>query len=431
MGPRMRDCFIINGTVIDPARDVRGKMNCIVRDGKIAEWTQARAPIAGVVTIDARGAIVCPGLIDLHVHLRDPGEEYKEDIVSGAAAAAAGGFTSVVCMANTTPTNDCASVTRYIVDRARQARGARVYPVGAISRGLAGKELADIGDMASEGAVAISDDGKTVANAQLMRRAMQYANDFGLPVLTHCEDPDLCKDTVMNESAVSTQLGLRGRPNASESIIVHRDIALAELTNTRLHIQHVSTGAAVEQVRLAKATKLRVTTEVTPHHLFLADRCLCSFDPVYKMNPPLRSDDDIAALRRGLRDGTIDCIATDHAPHACTDKDEMPIETASCGVIGIECALAISLKLVTERVVSLARLIALFTSEPARILNLPRGRLGVGDEADITIFDPKHAVTIRAADFLSKSRNCPFEGWHCHGKVLWTIVGGEVVWSRA
>ena len=423
------DLFIHNGVVVDPARNVRHKMNCVVRNGVVAEWTKSKTAPAGTTALDAHGAIVCPGLIDIHVHFRDPGQEYKEDIFSGSAAAVAGGFTSVACMANTDPVNDNASITRYILERAAQANLARIYPIGAISRGLKGKELADIGDLAGAGAVGISDDGVTVVDSLLMRRAMEYANDFALPVVVHCEDPFLSNNTVMHEGEVSTMIGLAGRPSASEEIIVRRDIALAELTKARLHLQHLSCIGSVDAVRDAKARKLTVTAEATPHHLLLTDESLSSYDPVYKMNPPLRTAADRAALRKGIKDGTIDAIATDHAPHAMTEKDEMPIETAACGIIGLESALPISHRLVEEKVISLSRLIELFTIGPARTLGLPHGRLAVGDVADVTIFDPKRALRIQRDTFQSKSRNCPFEGWKCHGKVLYTIVGGRVVYD--
>lgn len=425
----MNELLLINGVVIDPARDVRQKMHCRVRGGKIAEWTQSKHVPAGVRVVDLAGACLCPGFIDIHVHLRDPGEEYKEDIFSGSAAAVAGGFSSIACLANTTPTNDCAAVTRYIIERAATANLARIYPIGAISKGLAGEALADIGDMAVCGIVAVSDDGKTVANTQLMRRALEYAGEFGLPVVAHCEDPHLCHGTVMHEGAVSSRIGLAGAPAAAEEIIVQRDLALAALTGARLHIQHVTCAGAVDAIRTAKESRLRVTAEATPHHLLLTDAALADFHPVYKMNPPLRTEHDQAALRKGLRDGTIDVIATDHAPHHYTEKDEMPIETAACGVIGLESAVPVSYRLVEEKVISLTRFVELFTSGPARALNLPHGRLAVGDTADITIFDPTHEVRIDTNAFRSKSRNSPFHGWKCHGRVLYTIVGGRVVYE--
>lgn len=423
------DLFIANGVVIDPARDVRTKVNCIVRNGKVAAFTASRRAPDGCTLIDAKGAVVAPGFVDMHVHFRDPGQEYKEDLLSGVAAAAAGGFTSVVCLANTDPVNDNAAVTRYILERAAQGVGVRVYPVGAISRGLQGKELADIGDLAQAGCVAISDDGRTVQNTLLMRRAMEYANDFDLRVIVHCEDPFLSQDTVMHEGAVSTRLGLRGRPSFSEELIVRRDLGLARLTGAHVHIQHVSAAESVEAVRDAKRARVRASAEATPHHLLLTDTHLEHFDPVYKVNPPLRTESDRAALRRGLRDGTIDALATDHAPHSTLEKEEMPIETAACGVIGLECALAVSLRLVEEKVISLPRFVELWTAGPARALGLPRGRLAVGDDADVVIFDPIASVTIRKETFRSKSRNCPFDGWRCHGKVLYTIVAGRVIYA--
>ncbi|MBI2343515.1 MAG: dihydroorotase [Deltaproteobacteria bacterium] len=425
----MSDLFLTNGLVIDPARDVREKINCVIRRGRVAEWTKAKQPPTGVPVLDVDGAVVAPGFIDLHVHFRDPGEEYKEDIASGLAAAAAGGFTSVVCMANTKPVNDCAAVTRYMRHAAQMVDGVRLYPVGAMTRGLAGEALADIGDLAAEGVVGISDDGKTVANTLIMRRAMEYASDFQLPVIVHCEDPHLAGEGVMHEGAVSTRLGLRGRPSASEYLIVERDITLAQLTNARLHVQHVSAREAVEAVRRAKAAKVGVTVEVTPHHLFLTDETLADFDPNYKMYPPLRTEADQTALRRALKDGTIDAIATDHAPHSTLEKEERPIELAAAGVIGLETAVPVSYRLVEERLISLSRFVDLLTRGPAAALRLPHGRLAVGDTADVTVFDPRQQLQIDATQFRSKSRNCPFHGWICHGKVLFTIVGGRICYE--
>lgn len=420
--------FITNGRVIDPARKVDQRINCLIRNGVVAEWTSARTPPAGATVLDARGAVVTPGWIDIHTHLRDPGEEYKEDVASGAAAAAAGGFTSIVCMANTKPVNDCAAVTRYIRERARNA-AVRVYPVGALSRGLEGQALADIGDLKAEGVVAISDDGRNVDNALLMRRALEYTRDFDLPILVHAEESCLCAGGVMHEGEASARLGLRGRPAAAEEVTIRRDAALVRLTGGRVHFQHVSSAEGLAAIAAAKADRLAITAEATPHHLFLTDALLESFDPVFRVNPPLRTPDDRAALRRALRDGLIDCIATDHAPHDITVKGDVPIEDAAPGTVGLETALPVCLRLVEERVVSLARLVELFTTGPARILGLPGGRLQKGDPADITIFDPQRPITIRAADFRSKSRNTVFEGWKGKGKVLYTIVGGNIVYS--
>jgi dihydroorotase len=425
----MSDLFITNGLVIDPARGVREKSNCYIQNGRVREWTKSAAVPAGVPCLDAQGAIVAPGFLDIHVHLREPGQEYKEDIASGSAAAVAGGFTTIVCMANTDPVNDTAAVTRYMLERAAAVNLCRVYPLGSISRGLKGKSLADIGDLAEAGAVGISDDGKTVVDSLLMRRAMEYARDFALPVIVHSEDPALCCDTAMHEGAVSTRLGLGGRPSASEYIMIARDIALAQLTGCPLHLQHLSCRESVDAVRRAKAAKLPVTAEATPHHLLLTDEALATFDPHMKMNPPLRTAADRSALRKGIKDGTIDAIATDHAPHAVTEKAEMPIETAAAGVIGLETALPVCLKLVEDRVISMTRFVELFTHGPARALKLAHGRLAVGDPGDVTIFDPKRRVTLSAQHFASKSRNTPFEGWTCAGKVMATVVGGRVVYE--
>lgn len=424
------DLFLTNGIVIDPARKVQGKMNCLIRNGVIAEWTKAKQAPNGVTTIDLQGLVLAPGFVDLHVHLRDPGQEYKEDIRSGAHGALAGGFTGILCMANTQPVNDTASVTRYIREQADAARGARVYVAGAVSKGLQGEALADIGDLAAAGVVALSDDGMCVGNSLLMRCAMEYAADFGLPVLTHCEDPHLCCGTVMHEGAASTRLGLRGRPDVSESIMVLRDLQLARLTGTRLHIQHVSTAAACAALQQAKADGVAVTCEVTPHHLLLTDDAVASYDPVFKMNPPLRTAADVAALRQALRNGLIDAIATDHAPHGIVDKDDLTFEDASCGVLGMECALSVCLKLVDEKIITLPRLMHLLSRGPASALGLPGGRLAVGDPADLVIFDPDAKRVIRAAEFVSKSRNCPFEGWTCRGHILMTLVGGEIRYDR-
>lgn len=424
------DLFIKNGVVMDPARKLRAQVNGIVRQGQIVEWTKSRTAPADCTVLDVAGAIVSPGWIDMHTHLRDPGLEYKEDIASGTAAAAAGGFTAVACMANTDPVNDCAAVTNYIRERAASVGRVRVYPVGAISRGLKGEALADIGDLHAAGVVGLSDDGKTVMNSLLMRRAMEYARDFDLPIIVHCEDHFLCQDAVMHEGAVSTRLGLRGCPAESEEIIIRRDIALARLTGAHLHVQHVSCVEGVKAVALARAERTRVTAEASPHHLLLTDEALVGFDPNFRVNPPLRTTDDRSAVRKALRDGVIQAIATDHAPHAVTEKDEVAIEDAACGMIGLESALPVCLRLVEEKVITLPRLIELFTSGPAGILRVPGGSLAVGRPADITIFDPRPQVVIRKAAFRSKSRNTGFEGWKCHGRVRYTIVGGEIVYHH-
>lgn len=431
----MKSVFIKNGRVIDPAKKVDGIMNVIVVNGKISAFTSVSDKKflsdteVSTDIIDAKGMIVAPGFIDLHCHLRDPGEEYKEDIESGSRAAAAGGFTTVCCMANTNPVNDCAAVTEYILNRARVCASVNVLPVGSITRGLKGESLADIGDLANAGAVAISDDGKPVMNAMIMRHAMEYASSFNLPVIAHEEDLNLRGRGVMHEGAVSTELGLRGIPAAAEEAMTARDILLCGLTSSRLHIAHVSTAGGVEMVREAKKLKLPVTCEVTPHHLTLTDEAVHGYDPATKVNPPLRSENDRRELVAGLADGTVDAIATDHAPHDITEK-ERGFEESSFGMIGFETALPLVLKLVHDKKVPLRRVVEALTIKPATILNLKKkGTLAVGSDADIVIFNPNEPVTIRAQAFKSKSRNTPFDGWRLRGKVLYTIVGGEIVYK--
>ncbi len=423
----MKQLFIINGHVIDPANNVDAKMNLLVKDGKIAELTTSTKVSNDVETIDVKGAIVCPGFIDMHCHLREPGEEYKEDIASGSAAAAAGGFTSICCMPNTNPVNDCAAVNDYILRKANIAV-VKVLPVGAITKGLKGENLADIGDLANSGAVAISDDGQPVINSSLMRRAMEYASSFNLPVISHAEDLTLTGKGVMNESLTSTELGLRGIPAAAEEAMIARDILLARLTGAKLHIAHVSTAGGVEMIREAKKLGLPVTCEVTPHHFTLTEQAVHDYDPNTKVKPPLRSENDRNEVILGLADGTIDAIATDHAPHNIIEK-ELGFEESAFGMIGLETALPLALKLVQDKKISLNRMVELLTLKPAKILNLNIGSIGKDDTADMVIFNPKTPVTIQASTFKSKSRNTPFNGWHLLGKVLYTIVDGKIVFS--
>ncbi len=425
----MKTLFIRDGRVIDPAAKVDGKVNVLVRDGKVAEVGPGGKAPDGARVIDAKGLIVCPGLIDMHVHLRDPGFEYKEDIESGTKAAAAGGVTSVLCMPNTEPVNDCASVTEYILDTARRLGSANVFPAGAITRGLKGESLADIGDMAKAGVRALTDDGRPVVDSSIMRRAMEYARAFGLPVISHSEDVGLSLNGVMNEGAVSVELGLRGIPAAAEESMVARDIMIAKLAGASIHIAHVSTEGSVEIIREAKAKGVSVTAEATPHHLTLTEDAVSDYDPDTKVNPPLRTEADRRALVRALADGTIDAIATDHAPHNIIDK-EAGFEEAAFGVVGLETMLPLMLKLVAERKMTLKRMIEALTLAPARILRLEgKGTLGRGSDADITIFDPSEPWTVQSARFASKSRNTPFEGLRVNGRVRCTIVGGEVVFS--
>lgn len=425
----MTALFIKNGRVVDPATGKDGKFNVVLMDGKVAEVKQGGKAPRGAAVIDAKGMIVSPGFIDMHVHLRDPGYEYKEDIESGTRAAAAGGVTSVLCMPNTEPVNDCASVTDYILDTAHRVGSVNVFPAGAISRGLKGEGLADIGDMAAAGVKALTDDGRPVMDGGLMRRGMEYAMAFDLPIISHSEDLGLAVNGVMNEGDVSVELGLRGIPAAAEESIVARDIMIAELVGARLHIAHVSTAGSIKLISDAKGRGVRVTAEATPHHLTLTDDAVSDYDPNTKVNPPLRTEADRRALIKALADGTIDAIATDHAPHNIIDK-EAGFEEAAFGLIGLETMLPLMIGLVKEHNLSMERMIEALTVAPAAILNLDgKGSLRKGTDADITIFDPNQSYTIQAARFASKSRNTPFEGLRVQGQVRYTIVDGDVVYS--
>jgi dihydroorotase len=381
----------------------------------------------GAEVFDASGLVVAPGFIDLHVHLREPGEEYKETIATGAAAAVAGGFTSICAMPNTTPVNDNASVTRYIVEKAREAALANVFPVGAITRGSDGAELAEMAEMKEAGAVAVSDDGRPVMNAQVMRHAMEYARDHGLVVVDHCQDLTLSAGGVMNEGRYSTLLGLKGMSHIAEEGHVARDIMLAELTGARVHIAHISTAGAVEMIRRAKEKGIQVTCEVTPHHLALTDESVMGFDTNTKMNPPLRAADDRAALIEAVRDKTIDAIATDHAPHHADEK-MLEYDRAPFGVVGLETALGVTLgALYHTKQVSLQRIIEMLTAAPARAFSLSRGTLAQAAAADITVFDPEREWVVDSKRFKSKCRNTPFEGWRLRGAVVATFVAGKRV----
>jgi dihydroorotase len=382
-------------------------------------------PEAGRV-IDASGCIVVPGLIDMHVHLREPGEEYKETIESGIRAAAAGGFTSICCMPNTRPVNDNGQVTEFIIQTARQCRSVNVYPVAAISRGLAGKEMCEYGELKEAGAVAISDDGRPVVDSLLMRRALEYSQSVGLKVISHCEDPSL-SGGVMNEGSVATRAGLAGIPNAAESIMVMRDIALSELTGVPVHIAHVSARESIFAIRDAKARGVNVTAETAPHYFTLTDNDVKNYDTYAKMNPPLRSVDDRSAVREALSDGTIDVIATDHAPHSILEKD-VEFDMAANGIIGLETAVGLSLILVSKGVMSMETLVEKLANNPAKILGLESG-IADGKTANFTIIDPKRSHVYHAKEGYSKSKNTPFDGWEFPGKVVTTIVGGEVVFS--
>ncbi len=416
-----------NGRVIDPANGLDAPGDVLILDGLVSRVGPKLQAPAATPTVDAGGRVVTPGLIDIHVHLREPGHEYKETIASGTRAAAAGGFTAVACMANTSPVNDTRAVTDYILAQARAGGLVRVYPIGAVTRGLKGTELAELGELAEAGCVAYSDDGRPVMNSALLRRALEYAQTFGKPIISHAEDATLAEGGVMHEGSISTDLGLRGIPAAAEEILVARDIALAELTGHRVHIAHVSTTAAVRLLRDAKARGVPVTGEVTPHHLLLTDEAMRSYDANAKMAPALRPKRDVEACREALADGTLDAIATDHAPHALTDK-EVELDQAANGVIGLETAAALCLThLVREGVLDLPTLITRLTVGPARVLDLPGGSLTPGAPGDVTILDLERAHTIDPARFYSRSRNTPFGGRACVGAPWMTVVGGRIV----
>jgi dihydroorotase len=426
--------LIEGGRVIDPANQRDEILDVVLQDTRIAELQpsgpkDARRRAEYDRVLDARGKVVCPGFVDLHVHLREPGREDIETIATGTLAAARGGFTTVCCMPNTTPVNDNQSVTNFIVDRARRDGAVRVYPIGAISKGCLGEELAEIGDLVGAGCVAISDDGKPVMNAEIMRRALEYASMFKIPVIQHAEDAHLTAKGVMHEGLVSTELGLHGIPAASEAVIVARDILLAELTGGHYHVAHVSTAEAVRLIKDAKARGLPVTCEVAPHHFALTDEAVRSFDTNTKMSPPLRSARHVAAMKAALADGTIDAIATDHAPHVIQDK-EVEFDYAANGIVGLETAFGLTITaLVEAEVLSLTQAIALLTCRPASVFRLPKGTLSIGADADVAIVDPRREWVVDVKQFASKSKNSPFDGWKLRGQVVATIAGGRVVWE--
>jgi len=420
---------IKGGRVIDPG-NLDDILDVVIEDGNIVEIKQDA--LAGneskeTKIIDASGKIVAPGLIDMHVHLRDPGYEYKETIETGSRAAAFGGFTAVCCMPNTNPVNDCRQVTEYILKKAVKADIVRVYPVAAISEGLKGDNLCEYGELKDAGAIALSDDGNPVMNSQLMRRALEYSSGFNLPVISHCEDFDLVSDGAMNEGAVATKMGLSGIPNAAESIMVLRDIALCELTGVPVHIAHVSTKESVRAIRDAKKRGVPVTAETAPHYFSLTDASIKDYNTNSKMNPPLRTEQDIEAICQGLVDGTIDVIATDHAPHSLIEK-AVEFDRAANGIIGLETAVPLGLKLVEAGIIDITDLIEKMSKNPARILGLKIG-LEIGKTADITIIDPEISYCIDANRFQSLSRNTPFDGWDVKGRAVLTMVGGKVVYQ--
>jgi dihydroorotase len=421
--------LIANGYVIDPATQTNAGRNLLLENGRVVGLLDRSTPAPEDATLlDATGLIVAPGFIDLHVHLREPGQEYKETIATGAAAAVAGGWASVCAMPNTDPVNDNPAVTRFIIEQGEAAQMANVFPIGAITKASSGKELAEMGEMKNAGIVAVSDDGRPVPTPGMMRRAMEYANGFDLPVVDHCQEPSLSAGGVMHEGRWSLILGLRGIPAAAEEMDAIRDCVLAKLTRARVHLAHVSTRGAIEAVRRAKDAGLRVTCEVTPHHWSLTDEAVADYDTNTKMNPPLRSQDHVDAILEGMKDGTIDAIATDHAPHHLDEK-ELEFDQAPFGIIGLETAIGLAFDLVQRGEISLERVVEMCATNPARIFNLQdRGSLAAGAHADVTILDPQLEWVFDVKKSKSKSRNTPFDGRAMQGAAVATIVGGRLVY---
>jgi len=427
----MKSLLVRNGRLMDPASGRDEIADVLILDGAIAAvGTNLERPSSALQELDATGRVVAPGFIDMHVHLREPGFEYAETIETGGRAAAAGGFTTICCMPNTSPVNDNATVTSYIIERAKRLSPVNVLPIGAITKGSAGEELASIGAMKQAGIVAISDDGRPVMNSRVMRRAMELAAGWNIPVIDHCEDLNLSAGGDMHEGLTSVRRGLRGIPSASEDVMVARDILLAELTGARYHVAHISTTNAVRMVAYARAQGLRVSCEVTPHHFALADEDSAPYDSNYRMRPPLRGRRDLGRVIDGLVDGTIEVIATDHAPHAGSEKMQ-EFERCPFGITGLETAIGLSMDLLVHAGrIPLMKLISLFTTGPARVLGLERGRLEPGLPGDVTIFDPELAWTYDVNATFSKSKNSPFDGRGFRGGPVATIVAGTVVWAR-
>ena len=424
--------LIVNGHLIDPADGQNSGKDLLIENGRVSAWLGPKDEKPGDAEVfDASGLIVAPGFIDMHVHLREPGQEHKETIATGCSAAVAGGWTSVCPMPNTNPVNDNAAITRYMIEQAERAALANVFPIGAITKSSEGSELAEMGEMQAAGAVAVSDDGRPVPNAGVMRRAMQYARDFDLPVIDHCEDKSLSSGGVMHEGRVSLLLGLKGMPALAEDMDAVRDILLAKETGARLHIAHVSTKGAIEAVRRAKNEGIKVTCEVTPHHFTLTDKSVEGYDTNTKMAPPLRSDEHLEAIIDGIKDGTIDAIATDHAPHH-SDEKALEYDRAPFGITGLETAIGLAFnELVHKGLIDLVRLVEMCSTNPAKIFGLSgRGTLIPGSIADITLIDPEFSWTYSNADSRSKSRNTPFDGRQFRGAAVATFISGKLVYRR-
>jgi dihydroorotase len=422
------------GRVVDPAGGVDGMLDVLIEDGVIGRVGRD-LPLNGAEVFEVpKGAIVAPGLIDIHVHLREPGQEHKETVATGAASAVAGGFTAVACMPNTDPVNDHAGITQFILKRAAEAGLARVYPIGAVSIGSRGEQLSELGEQKNAGCIAFTDDGRPVATALLMRRALEYAGMLGVPIIDHCEDPSLKGDGVVHEGLHASALGLRGIPGVAESLMVERDVSLAELTGARVHIAHMSARQSLRAVRAGKERGVPVTCEVAPHHFTLTDDALngpVKYDTNLKMNPPLRETADRDAMLEGIADGTVDVIATDHAPHHADEK-LVEFDRAPFGIVGLETAVPLVFdRLVHTGTIGVARAIELLSTNPARVMGLRGGTLAERSPADVTILAPDMTMTIEAAALKSKSKNTPFGGWQLRGGVVATIVGGRIVYRNA
>jgi dihydroorotase len=422
----MKSILIQGGHVVDPANQLDGEADVFIQDGKIAKVGKG-LKLKADRTINAKGNIVTPGLVDIHVHLREPGFEYKETIATGTLSAVAGGVTSVACMPNTNPPIDDQAIVYFIKAKAEKEGSCHVFPIGCISKRREGNEMAEL---ERAGAVGLSDDGAPIMNAELMRRVMEYAKMLDLVVIDHCEDVNLANNGVMNEGAASTLLGLRGIPAASETVMVARNIVLAEMTGARFHVAHLSTAGSVELVRQAKKKGLKVTAETAPHYWSLSDKSIKNYNANFKMNPPLRSEEDVAAIRKGIKEGVIDCIATDHAPHASTEK-QCEFDEAAFGIVGLETLFPLTYShLVEPGVVTLSRAIEMLTTAPSKIVGIDKGTLSEGSVADVTLFDIKNDWKVDTAKFKSRGKNSPFNGWNLKGWAVTTIVAGEVKYQR-